>query len=335
MRWFVGPTLPESSSAARIKSRNRMQAARSRIELIDIARGVALVAMAIYHFTWDLDFFGYVEPGMSITGGWKFFARSIACSFLFLVGFSLYLAHGHRFRARPFLKRLGMIAAAAVAITAATYILFPDSFIFFGILHHIALATIIGAAVLRLPVPVLLLLAAAVIAAPHYIQAPFLDRPAFWWTGLSSNVPTTNDYIPFFPWFGAVLLGIAGAKTAERFGVLARLSEIRPGGVMPVLAVAGRHSLLFYLVHQPVLFSCVWLFMQVMPPDRGPAFMQACTAQCSTQRDEAFCRAYCGCVLEEVAAQGRSDALFAANPDEETRAWLENLVLQCSMEKEE
>jgi len=311
-----------------------MQATRSRIELVDIARGVALMAMAIYHFTWDLDFFGYVEPGMSITGGWKFFARSIACSFLFLVGFSLYLAHGHGFRAKPFVKRLGMIVAAAAAITVATYILFPDSFIFFGILHHIALATVLGVAVLRLPILVLLLLAAVVIAAPHFVHANFFDHPVFWWTGFSRNIPSTNDYIPIFPWFGAVLLGIVAAKAADRSGLLARLAEIQTSRV-PLLGAAGRHSLLFYLVHQPVLFSCVWLFAQVMPPDRGPAFMQACTTQCMSQRDEAFCRAYCGCVLDEAAAQNRSEALFAVDPDEETRVWLENLVLQCSMERDE
>ena len=53
----------------------------NRIDAIDIARGIALLAMAIYHFTWDLEFFGYAEPGLTAVGGWKLFARAIASSF--------------------------------------------------------------------------------------------------------------------------------------------------------------------------------------------------------------------------------------------------------------
>jgi len=321
--------------AACLLRTKKVQPGKSRIEIVDIARGVALVAMAIYHFTWDLDFFGYLDPGTSVTGGWKIFARSIASSFLFLVGVSLFLAHAKTFRARPFFRRLAQIAGSAAAITLVTYFLFPDSFIFFGILHNIALASLLGLAALRLPIPMLLVLAAAIVAAPHYVHASFLDHPLFWWTGLANNVPASNDYIPIFPWFGAVLLGIAAAKVADSSGLLTRLAEVRPGNKVPLLGATGRHSLLFYLLHQPVLISCVWLFAQVMPPDRGPTFLEACTAQCIPQRGEAFCRAYCGCVLDDATAQGRRDDIFIVEPDDETRAWLENLVRQCVAENNE
>ncbi|WP_309084476.1 heparan-alpha-glucosaminide N-acetyltransferase [Chelativorans sp.] len=321
--------------ARKLAQGDMVQPERSRIELVDIARGVALVAMAIYHFTWDLDFFGYIEPGTSVTGGWRIFARCIASSFLFLVGVSLYLAHGGGFRRRSFLRRLAMIAGAAAAITLVTYILFPDSFIFFGILHHIAVATVLGAAALRLPVAALLVLAAAVIAAPHFVQAQFLDHPVFWWTGFSRNVPSTNDFIPIFPWFGAVLLGIAAAKAADRAGLFARLRRIRLDDKLPLLGAAGRHSLAFYLLHQPVLISGLWLFAQVVPPpppDPGARFLQACIAQCMPHRDEGFCRAYCGCVLDEATAQGRVGDLFATGGSRDAQSWVDNLAIQCSVE---
>ena len=83
----------------------RHQAAgKSRIEIIDVARGGALVAMAVYHFGWDLEFFGYMDAGTTVTGGWRLFARAIATSFLFLVGVSLFLAHEKRIRWKGFLK---------------------------------------------------------------------------------------------------------------------------------------------------------------------------------------------------------------------------------------
>ena len=43
-----------------------------RIQAIDILRGVALIAMASYHFTWDLENFGYTTPALTAFGWWKF-----------------------------------------------------------------------------------------------------------------------------------------------------------------------------------------------------------------------------------------------------------------------
>ncbi len=312
-----------------------MQPKQSRIELVDIARGTALVAMAIYHFTWDLDFFGYIAQGTSVTGGWKIFARSIASSFLFLVGVSLFLAHGSGIRARSFLKRLAVIAGAAAAITVVTYFATPDAFIFFGILHHIALASVLALPAVRLPVAAVLALAALVLAAPHFVEADFLDKPAFWWTGLSRNVPPTNDFIPIFPWFGAVLLGVAAARLAARTDLLSHLARIRPGRKLPLLAATGRHSLAFYLLHQPVLISVVWLFSQVFPPpmpDRQAVFREACTTQCATQRDEPFCRAYCACVLEAANAEEMLSTLYDPRRDAEAQSWLQDVAFRCSVE---
>src|SRR5690349_4055324 len=90
--------------------------ASTRIAVLDLARGIALVAMASYHFTWDLEFFGYVDPGLTAVGGWKLYARCIASTFLFLVGVSLFLAHGNGIRWPAFWRRFAMVAGAALAI---------------------------------------------------------------------------------------------------------------------------------------------------------------------------------------------------------------------------
>ena len=100
---------------------------KGRIDAIDIARGAALVAMAIYHFAWDLEFFGYAPPAMTAVGGWKLFARCIASSFLFLVGISLFLGHAKGIRWRGFLRRLAMVAGAALAISLVTYLAVPTA----------------------------------------------------------------------------------------------------------------------------------------------------------------------------------------------------------------
>jgi uncharacterized membrane protein len=309
--------------------------AGGRIDIIDVARGTALVAMAIYHFAWDLEFFGYLDPGTTAAGGWKLFARLIASSFLFLVGVSLFLGHGNGIKWRGFWRRLAMVAGAALAISVATYFAVPNGFIFFGILHQIALASILGLAFLRLPAIVTLAVAAAVIAAPHVLRSSLFDAPWWWWTGLSETRLRSNDYVPVFPWFAAVLAGIAVTKIAKASGWLARLGAVRvPGWTWP-LSFGGRHSLAVYLIHQPVLIACVWLFSQVMPPQDVPRevlFQRSCEASCGEERDSRFCSLYCPCVLTALERDGAIDSFYAGEQSPQLTETAENAARQCSIE---
>ena len=306
---------------------------KGRIDAIDIARGAALVAMAIYHFAWDLEFFGYAPPGMTAVGGWKLFARCIASSFLFLVGVSLYLGHARGIRWRGFRRRLAMVGGAALAITVVTWIAVPGGFIFFGILHQIAVASLLGLLFLRLPALVTLIVAAAVIAAPHYLRSPFFDDPWWWWTGLSENRPRSNDFVPVFPWFAAVLAGIAAARIADRTGLFARLARLRGPRWSWPLSFGGKHSLAVYLIHQPVLIAGLWLFAQAFPPAEQPRevlFQQSCEATCRDERDSAFCTRYCGCMLDALQQAGALDGVFAGDRSEALRSRVEEIAGFCT-----
>lgn len=310
---------------------------KSRLEAIDFARGLALLAMAIYHFAWDLEFFGYAPPGMTAEGGWRLFARSIASSFLFLVGVSLFLAHARGFRRGPFLKRLAMVAGAAAAISLVTWLAVPGGFIFFGILHQIALASVLGLAFLRAPAWVAIVVAIAVAAAPHFLRSTFFDHPALWWVGLSSVNPHSNDYVPLFPWFAAILLGLAAAKIAAAAGLFQRLGQLSLHEWTRPLQFAGRHSLAVYLIHQPVLIACVWLFSLVAPPAQTApdvAFTRACTAQCEETRGQEFCALYCVCVLEGLEAENRLEEIHSQSATEETAQRLQEIVQECSFQTE-
>jgi uncharacterized membrane protein len=306
---------------------------QKRIVAIDAARGTALLAMASYHFTWDLEFFGYVPTGLAEFGGWKFYARCIASSFLFLVGVSLVLAHARNIRWNGFWKRLAMVVAAAMAITIATYFATPHAFIFFGILHQIALASLLGLAFLRLPAWVTLVAAALVITAPHFLRSPFFDHPALSWVGLSTINPRSNDYVPLFPWFGAVLAGIAITKLAASAGMLTWLADRPLRSPARPLALAGRHSLAFYLIHQPVLIACVWLFSQIWPaqvasPEAG--FLNSCQASCLEMRDTNFCSRYCVCMLDALEGDGSLDKLSKGDQTADFRRHVGDLAAQCT-----
>lgn len=281
------------------------QANTPRVPLLDVARGIALVAMAIYHFTWDLEYFGWLSPSTAVQGGWLIFARSIATSFLFLVGVSLVLAHGQGIRWPSFLLRFLQVAGAAALISTATWFI-PGGFIFFGILHAIALFSIIGLVFIFLPWTVAVASAVVVYGIWLGFSADIFANPALWWVGLASIPPKANDYVPLFPWLAPVLIGIAFAQILLRANLWQRLSRINlPSIPQRPLAFLGRHSLIFYLVHQPVLIGLVYLFTTfIVQPDYSTNFVTQCEKTCSNTRGEQFCKAYCGCMIEEMSRDG-------------------------------
>ena len=235
-----------------------------RIEAIDLARGIALAAMTIFHFAFDLELFGLKEPGFIAQPHWKYFARAIASSFLFLAGVSLFLANANDMDWKKWRKRMMMIVGAAMLITVATYFATPNQYIFFGILHSIAFASVAGLLFLRLPWQVTAVAAVAVFSIRYFGRSEVFDSPALYWTGLSVITPNSSDFVPVFPWLSAPLLGIAFAKYSFENGYVDNLArpKFENSWARP-LKFIGRHSLAYYLLHQPimiaVLVSILWL----------------------------------------------------------------------------
>ena len=130
-----------------------LPATRQRIPALDALRGAALVGMFAFHLTWDLGFFRLIPEDFPYSAGVMGFGHVVAITFLALAGASLVLATRDGVDWRAFGRRLAMIAGAAAAITLGTLYLFPDAFIFFGILHCIAVSSLLALAVLRAPPP--------------------------------------------------------------------------------------------------------------------------------------------------------------------------------------
>lgn len=286
-----------------------------RVEAIDLARGIAILAMFVYHFCWNLAYFRYLGRHVVEDPLWRAFAISIAASFLFLVGVSLVLANQNGMRWRSFFRRLAFLVAAAALVTLATYWLFPTSFIFFGILHSIAVASLLGLAFLRIPLTAVALAAMAVFLAPHFFADPYFDAWYWRWLGLMTYFPQTNDYEPVLPWFAATLTGILVARVCLSTGVMQKVGPWRAqSSLLQVIAWGGRRSLLIYLIHQPILFGLVWVFALIAPaPSFGPLtaerYQGMCTANCidGGQDGRAFCSAFCACMDETLT----EDALMA------------------------
>ncbi|WP_136646349.1 heparan-alpha-glucosaminide N-acetyltransferase [Tabrizicola sp. YIM 78059] len=230
-----------------------------RLIALDLARTIAIVCMVIFHYTFDLALFGHIPPETIYQPFWYYFARAIAGSFLFLSGVSLWLAHGQGVRWRPFWVRWARIAGAAVLVTLASLWFVSGGPIWFGILHAIAAVSLLGLAALRLPWPATLALAAAVFAIGVKVQSPAFDPIWLVWTGLAESRPMMGDYVPLFPWAAPALAGIGLARALRIDRWPARL----PSPTLRRLAFPGRHSLIIYLVHQPILIGLFSLHARI------------------------------------------------------------------------
>jgi uncharacterized membrane protein len=310
-----------------------------RIGILDTARGIALLAMASYHFTWDFEFFGYLDSGTAETGWLKVYARAIATTFLFLAGVSLVLANSPSIRWRPYFKRLGMIAGAAVAISLVTWWFMSDEWIFFGILHCIAAASLIGLIFLRLPSFVTLIVAAVLLAgvvvdnavAPLAIHSHVFDGWYLRWVGLSLSLPRSNDYVPIFPWLTPFLFGLGLTQLAVSRGWARWFASLGKG--QNLIARAGRHSLAFYLIHQPVLFSLVYLLSLVAPapkPDPAVGYLRQCQTSCVQSAGEALCRSFCQCTLDKLKAQSLFEPLQAGKIQANDNEQIQGIAMECT-----
>jgi uncharacterized membrane protein len=316
-----------------VKATPQARAAAQRWDVIDVARGIAIAAMIVYHFSWDLSFLELIETNILQIPAWRWFARAIAGSFLMLAGFGLALAHLQGFRRLPFLKRLMKVGGAALAVTLVTYFAFPESYIFFGILHCIAASSVLALPFLRLHPALTLGFALFCLAAPWLFTSPALDAPWLDWLGLGAADPVTNDYVPVFPWFGFVLIGIAaGRMLVAQPGAmgLARWRARNP--FFRTLVWAGRKSLPIYLTHQIVLLTVLYGVLQITGPNRmaeARPFMNQCQAICLQNSQPQTCRALCACTVESLRQSGLWQKVLGNTTSPEDQTQISRAAQQC------
>ncbi len=235
--------------------------ARGRFWDVDAVRGVAIVMVVLYHLVYDLDNFGGY-PIRSTSGFWAVFADASAFAFVFLAGLSLAISSsrereaGRRDLFGKYLRRGVKIFLYGMLITLVFWVLDLGAVVF-GILHLIGASIVLAYPFLRLKLANLLL-GLLIVAVGAYVQSRGLYAEGVWLAplGVRPEGLSMPDYRPLLPWFGVVLLGLF-------FGNPAYLPR-RPRKAMPAppyaapLAFLGRHTLLVYLIHQPVLISVLW-----------------------------------------------------------------------------
>jgi uncharacterized membrane protein len=311
-----------------------LEPAKDRWPAIDVARGLAIAAMVLYHFAWDLSFVRLIATDVVGHPAWQLFARTIAASFLALVGIGLVLAHGKGVQWRSFVRRLAVIAGAALAVTVVTRIAMPGGYIFFGILHCIAVSSVLALPFLRAPPALVLAAAALCFGAPFLLTQPALDTPPLDWLGLGSGTPSANDYVPVFPWFGFVLLGVGAGRLLRRLDASApSRSRTWNNPLARALIWSGRRSLIIYLAHQPVLLGALLLLVQATGPNTGAEeaiFRRECEANCrGSGAATAACAAGCACAVRDLRRSGLWSQAMGGGASPADQARLSSVIEQC------
>ena len=226
---------------------------------VDAARGVAIIMMIVYHFTYDLDTLGGYGI-QSTTGYWALFADVTAGLFLFLVGVSLVISRtrtsltGWRLLGKYLARSLRILAYGMVL--TVVFLALGMGVVAFGILHLIGISIILAYPFLGLRFTNLVL-GTLIFAAGQYILAQGLDSQSFWLLpfGVVPEGVIMPDYRPLLPWFGVVLIGLFFGNVVYGDGRRPAVLEDKAPVLARPLLPPGRNSLSIYLIHQPILVA--------------------------------------------------------------------------------
>ena len=243
-----------------------------RIHFMDEVRGFAIVLMVAYHGFYTVGYLFDLQWGRILFNFFMPVEAFFAGSFIFLCGVSCRLSHSN-------LKRGSLLLLIALAITLVLRIFLPEEIIIFGILHFLAVAILLFA--LLRPLLDRIHPAAGLAACgflllvtwwvPHYQGGMFGIKGLLTWAVPESfkqpwlypigfGYLYSSDYFPILPWIFCFIGGSFFGVWAAR-GQLPNWMYVRR---VPFLSKVGRHTLLIYIVHQPVIYAVCYLILRVV-----------------------------------------------------------------------
>jgi uncharacterized membrane protein len=225
---------------------------------IDLLRTVAIVMMITFHVLYLLNYFNIHNTGVPGVqyGFWWWFPRVTGGTFIFTAGVSLTITYSRSKRTSGFLLKGLKIFAWGMGITLLTWLIAPNEYVRFGILHFFGIAFILAPFFLRFRF-INLILGAALMALGTYLleQRILVDFPWLLWLGLIPHGFSTLDYWPLLPWFGLFLVGMFFGKILYPQGNRRLDIHEFSNPVTSALTLPGRHPLLIYLAQWPIVIG--------------------------------------------------------------------------------
>ncbi len=231
---------------------------QGRYPELDAFRGIAILMMICFHFFVDLAFLGLPGPD-PYSGFLRIFGMLTTISFIGIAGISAHLktekTPGICDQISVFLRRGGELLLIGFGITIVTWLVMDgEGYVVFGILHLIGTALILTPLLYRLKYAGLILATALFLVA----YTELLPSGPLWlaWSGICPEDFYSVDYAPLIPWLSVFLLGLSAGRFLFPSGN-PRYALSTPHQPVIYLAYLGRHSLVIYLIHQPVLFLLI------------------------------------------------------------------------------
>ena len=244
-------------------------ATRQRFDAVDALRGFAMVWMTVFHFCFDLNHFGYWRQNFLLDPFWTWQRTAILSLFLFTAGLGQAVAVHQGQSWQRFWRRWGQVAVCALLVSAGSYLMYPSTFIYFGVLHGMAVMLV----VVRLTAGWgrwLWWLGGLAIAASYTIiiiadyalltraTAELFNSKALNWLGFVTRKPATEDFVPLLPWLGIMWWGMAAGNWILRLRAAWLAMPFSKGNVLvKALTAMGRWSLSYYMLHQPVMIGAL------------------------------------------------------------------------------
>ena len=245
----------------------RTEKPTSRIGIFDVLRGLAVISMVLFHFCYDYVFIAGKELAWFEPPFRDIWRASISWTFLFVAGCMCS-------QSRSNFKRGGVYAAVALALYVVTLVAAVDTPISFGIIFCMAASTLIYACLQRFNIAprgyaaALILFALFICCLPlakgnigigplsFELPASLYSTPYLSWLGLPGPGFASGDYYPLLPYSLLYLSGAAAAAVWAEKGYPESLVNFT---IQPFSWV-GRHALLIYVLHQPVILALLQLF---------------------------------------------------------------------------
>ncbi|MDH5385786.1 MAG: DUF1624 domain-containing protein [Candidatus Aminicenantes bacterium] len=229
-----------------------------RIWEIDFLRGLSIILVVGYHLLYDLGEFVGVERFFGFTTDLSTIAWSVAQHFF--AGLFIVLSGTSSTLTRSNMRRGLKLLAVSLAVTAITYIFDSSSAVWFGILQLLAVSILVFGAAFEKAKPVTCAAWGVFVlglgAVLHLLKKGMTIR--FDWLlpfGIHRPGYSSFDYFPLIPWLGVFLIGAVLGKS-----VYAPRRSLLPWRLPQTFVnAAGRHSLLIYIFHQPVILAVLYV----------------------------------------------------------------------------
>lgn len=240
----------------------------NRINIIDEVRGALIILVVVYHILYDSAVIFKVKELWAAYRTAHILQPFLPFMFILISGIAFKLS-------RDNIKRGLFLGVVALAVTAATWLIVPQYIVIFGILHFLALMHILCGIVQRFvkEIPakawiVICALCAVLFVLTYNIQLGYIGIEGLFTAPLPDALYQSNalmvfgfhtidfvsaDYNPILPWIFLFVIGIFIGKYIQKLPESLKKPHIRP------LAFIGRHTLIIYIAHQPIIYGVLWL----------------------------------------------------------------------------